>query len=161
LCRYVKTLIGQYRRHCAAMAWRLQTLGHRDTPLHLWLLEVVDHERVHLLCVAAGVANIRPAGSGDVIGRLAPEHALAPDFGRKLLENQLRCMTTRPPEASRKFALHASEIDALLRHEVHGQWHYASSSDFVLLDWAQRAILSLDAIASDLFADVPSGLSKE
>jgi hypothetical protein len=161
LCKYARSLISQYRKHCDAMAWRLQTIGQKDTPFQLWLLEVAGRERVRLLCMASDVAQIRPLGSGDVIGQLPPQHALAPDFGRKLLENQMRCLTSRPAEEARKFALRSSDIDAVLRHEVHGQWRYASSSDFVLIDWLRRVIPVLEVIAADAFGDVPSGLSKE
>lgn len=161
LCTYVRELISQYRKHCAAVARRLQTMGHKDTPFHLWLLAVVDRERVHLLCMASDVRHIRPAGSSDVIGRLPKEHALAPDFGRKLLENQMRCLTSRDATAARKFALRSGDIDAMLRHEVRGQWRNASSSDFILVEWLRRVTATLDAIAADAFGKVPSGLSKE
>lgn len=161
LCRHARSLIAQFRKHCAAMAARLQTMGHKDTSLHLWLQAVEDRERVHLLCLASGVGRIWPAGSGDVIGRLPPEHHLAPDFGRKLLENQLRKLTSRPAERAHRFRLRSTDIDAVLRHEVNGQWRYSSSSDFVLLDWVQRVIPTLDAVADDVFGGVPNGLSKE
>ncbi|WP_293237979.1 hypothetical protein, partial [Paludibacterium sp.] len=161
LCRYAKSLIAQFRKHCSAMASRLQTMGHRDTPLHLWFLEVEARERVHLLCLASSVDTIRPAGSADVIGRLPQEHRLAPDFGRKFLENQLRNLTSRPTEQARRFRLRSTDIDAVLRHEVQGLWRFASSSDFVLVDWVQRVIPTLGAIADDVFGSVPSGLSKQ
>lgn len=161
LCRYARKLIAQFRKHCAAMASRLETMRHKDTPLHLWFMAVVARERMHLLCLASDIDKIRPVGSGDVIGRLPPEHPLAPDFGRKLLENQLRRLTTKPAEQARRFRLRSTDIDAVLRHEVIGQWRYASSSDFVLLDWIHRVVPALDAIAEDIFGDVPSGLSKE
>jgi hypothetical protein len=161
LCTYTRELISQFRKHCAAVARRLQTMGPKDTPFHLWLLAVVDREQVHLLCMASDVRRIRPVGSADVIGRLPKEHALAPDFGRKLLENQMRRLTGRSAAEARKFALRSGDIDAMLRHEVRGQWRNASSSDFVLIEWLRRVTSTLDAIAADAFGKVPSGLSKE
>lgn len=161
LCEYVRNLIKQFRVHCAAMAFRLQTMGHKNTPLHLWLLAVVARERVHLLCTTVGVNRITPVGSAEAIGRVPSQFGLAPDFGRKLLENQMRCLTSREPELVKHLSLKTCDIDAMLRHEVLGQWRFASSSDFVLIEWADRAIRVLDAIACDAFGDVPCGLSKE
>lgn len=161
LCEYVRNLIKQFRIHCEAMAARLQKMGHKDTPLHLWLLAVVARERVHLLCTTAGVNRIAPVGSSEAIGRVPSQFGLAPDFGRKVLENQMRCLTSREPELVKHLSLKTCDIDAMLRHEVLGQWRFASSSDFVLIEWVYRVIRVLDAIACDAFGGVPSGLSKE
>lgn len=118
LSEYVRKLIHLFRVHCSSMAWRLQTLVHRDTPLHLWLLAVVERERVHLLCTATAVNRIQPIGSADAVGSLPEECALVPDFGRKLLENQMRRLTSRPIESATPLALSTGDIDATLRHEV-------------------------------------------
>lgn len=150
LCPFARKVIKSFRMHCRAVAWRLRTQGYGNTSLYHWLKAVWERERVHLLCLASSANCIAPVGTSDVVGRLAPQHWLAPDVGRKLLENE-----------GRRRGLRTGDVDALLRHEVDGQGRSTSASDFVLLDWLRRVTPVLDQIAHEAFGEVVSGLSEE
>ena len=89
-------------------------------------------------------------GTHDFLSHLPTDLKLAPDFGRKFLENELR---------ARRLPSHA--IDGVLRHSVVGQARNTASSDFVLHGWIGRAGSVIDDIAADLFDAVCHGLAKE
>ncbi len=149
ICEHVWRVIAAFRAHCKAVAWRLKTMGYGSSTLFHWLQAVVAREHVHMFCMASSPDQIAPLGTGDVIGRLQAKDWLAPDAGRKLLENQ-----------GRHLGLRTGDIDALLRHDVKGQSRATSASDFVLAEWLRRVRPVLDAIARSAFCPVVTGLSK-
>lgn len=150
LCGHVAGVIAAYRKHCKAVAWRLRTMGHGDSKLYHWLQAVVERKRVPLFCLSSSPGRVSSLGTADVIGRLDPTNWLAPDAGRKLLENE-----------GRRRGLRTGDVDALLRHDVKGQSKTSSSSDFVLAEWIRRVRPALDEIAGEAFCPVVYGLSKE
>jgi hypothetical protein len=150
ICEHVWRVITAFRAHCKAVAWRLRTMGYGKSSFHHWLQAVVEREHVHLFCLASSPDRIAPLGTADVIGRLDPKDWLAPDAGRKLLENE-----------GRHRGLRTGDIDALLRHDVKGQSRTTSASDFVLAEWLRRVRPVLDEIAREAFCPVVYGLSKE
>jgi len=149
LCKRAKELIKVYRLHCQAVASKLHNLGQAGTVFHEWLLAVVRRERVALLCTASGMRRIERAGSGGAFGALPPDRRIAPDTGRKWLENELRHQRLR-----------TGDIDAVLRHDIVGQSHSCSTSDFVLLEWALRVAPVIDRVATALLGPVRHGLSR-
>ena len=89
-------------------------------------------------------------GTHDFLSHLPTDLKLAPDFGRKFLENELRARQ-----------LPTGVIDGVLRHSVVGQGRNTGSSDFVLHGWIGRAASVIDGVATDLFGAVCHGLAKE
>ena len=81
-----------------------------------------------------------PLGSKHVFGTLPSRLRLAPDAGRKLLENDLR-----------ELKASAGDIDAVLRHEVKLQAKHSLGVDFQLSAWAQRVVPLLDTLAKKYF----------
>jgi hypothetical protein len=149
LCERAKESIKSYRLHCQAVAAKLHNLSQAGTVFHEWLLAVVRCERVALLCSASGTGRIERAGSGCAFGALPPDRRIAPDAGRKWLENELRHQRLR-----------TGDIDAVLRHDIVGQSHSCSTSDFVLLEWALRVAPVIDRVATALLGPVRHGLSR-
>lgn len=149
LCERAKAAIRAYRVHCKAVADRLVSSGHAESALHLRLRAIELHERVPLLCMAAGPDSIRPAGSSDAIGVLQAPLMLAPDAGRKWLENALR-----------QAGLRTGDIDGMLRHEVVGQSRSSSTSDFIVLEWALRLAAAVDAASAAILTGATSGLAR-
>lgn len=131
LCCEVRRLISDYRAHCQALARRLAVV-HGHSVVVKWLNDVANASSVPLLCFI-GRRGYRAIGTSDV---LADDLELAPDFGRKVLENQLRTLgvTTR-------------DTDRQMRHEVLGQESYTSVSAHSLPAWAARISPALSALA--------------
>ena len=149
LSERAKAAIHAYRVHCKAVAERLVSMGLAQTAVHQWLLAVERRERVALMCVAAGPDRILPAGSGDAIGVLPTHLAVAPDVGRKWLENALR-----------HAGLRTADIDGMLRHEVVGQSRSSCTSDFIVLEWALRVAAVVDAAAASILGRPTPGLAR-
>jgi hypothetical protein len=149
LCGRARKLIYAYRSHCRATAERVCRFGGRATVFHEWLTKFVDGERVPLLCAASGLGSTRSVGSGEAFGGLPAHLRLAPDAGRKWLENGLR-----------REGLRTGDIDAVLRHDVIGQSRFCSTSDFNLLEWALRAGAAVDRMANVVLGPVQSGLAR-
>ncbi len=149
LCARAKAAIRAYRVHCLAVADRLSSMGHGGSALHQCLLAIELRERVPLLCMAAGLENVRPAGSADAIGVLPGDLTVAPDVGRKWLENTLRLA-----------GLRTGDIDGMLRHEVVGQSRSSSTSDFIVLEWAIRVAAAVDVASAELLGRATTGLAR-
>lgn len=148
LCNRAKKLINMYRTHCAAMSARLERLGKKGTAFYEWLLAVTRRERVALLCTASALNMVEEVGSHLVFSQIEPALTLAPDSGRKWIENLLR-----------KEGLKTGDIDAAMRHEVLGQARSSSTSDFTLLEWVQRVAPAIDRVADTVLPPVRHGLS--
>lgn len=138
------------RRHCRALRRRLEKHGERHSPLAQWCRDVESHQTVHLLMHTGLRLEVKPLGTTQFL-KMLPQHLrLAPDFGRKILENHLR-----------HAGLKSSDIDAVLRHAVTGQSPATSTSDFNLLSWIERVAPALDPIANQMLGEVVYGLSSE
>ena len=138
-----------YRSHCHAVADRLASLGQAGCGAHQWLLSVCRGERVGLLCRLTSVDGVNRAGSADAIGVLPTHLSIAPDAGRKWLENALR-----------HWGVRTGDIDATLRHEVIGQSRFCSVSDFIPIEWAVRTGRAIDSIAAPVLGIATSGLAR-
>lgn len=149
LCKRANAAILAYRVHCRAVAERLASMGHAESDLHKHLCAIELRERVPLLCMAAGLDDVRPAGSADAIGVLPLALMVAPDAGRKWLENALR-----------HAGLRTGDIDGMLRHEVVGQSRSTSTSDFIVLEWALRVGAAVDTASVEIFGRPTSGLAR-
>lgn len=149
LCKRANAAILAYRVHCRAVAERLASMGHAESDLHKRLRAIELRERVPLLCMAAGLDDVRPAGSADAIGVLPLGLMVAPDAGRKWLENALR-----------HAGLRTGDIDGMLRHEVVGQSRSSSTSDFIVLEWALRVGAAVDTASAEIFGRPTSGLAR-
>lgn len=149
LCDRAKKLINLYRTHCTAMSGRLERLGKKGTALFEWLLAVTRRERVALLCTASALNMVDEVGSHLVFSQIEPTLTLAPDAGRKWIENLLR-----------KEGLKSGDIDAAMRHEVLGQARSSSTADFTLLEWVQRVAPAIDRAADAVLPPARHGLSR-
>lgn len=150
ISKFCAETIAAMRTHCRAMNRRLRRLGHQYTPLAHWCQAVVINADVPLLQVASSSMEMNPMGTWDALKPLPPELKIAPDYGRKITENQLR-----------KMGLRSSDIDAVLRHTVLGQSSASALGDHTLLLWSQRVAPAMDQIAKDLFVSVITGLAKD
>ena len=142
--------IASLRAHCEALHARLLKKGASHSALSRWSYRVAQRQETPLLSLATSPNRTRVVGTHDFLSHLPTDLKLAPDFGRKFLENELR---------ARRLPSHA--IDGVLRHSVVGQARNTASSDFVLHGWIGRAGSVIDDIAADLFDAVCHGLAKE
>jgi hypothetical protein len=150
LTKFAALSISALRAHCRALLSRLQQQGLQYSPLARWCDAVVRRQSVPLLMKAASPQRLQAVGTLDCLRPLPVGLAIAPDFGRKAMENALRLL-----------GLRTGDIDAVLRHEVLGQSRATSVSDFNLLEWLKRVTPVMDELALELFGDVCFGLSRE
>ena len=150
LTRFSARTIGAVRGHCQALASRLRQQGHQYSLLAKWCNEVVRRQTVSLLMLVSSPNELQPLGTHDFLSLLPEGTAVAPDFGRKYLENALRDQ-----------GLRTGDIDAVLRHSVRGQSSANAVSDFHLLHWLNRVTPVMDGIATDLLGEVCFGLARE
>lgn len=150
LTTFAALTIGAVRAHCRALQSRLQQQSLQYSPLARWCDQVVRRQSVPLLMKAASPHRLQAVGTQDCLRPLPVGLAIAPDFGRKVMENALRLK-----------GLRTGDIDAVLRHEVLGQSRATAVSDFNLLQWLKRVTPLMDELAVELFGDVCFGLSKE
>lgn len=149
-CNFLVRTIQALRRHCNSMHMRLKTLGHGESDLARWCIQIVRKSAVPLLCIADGIDSIRPLGTMDFMEQGDWASILPPDFGRKTMENMLR-----------QHGIRASDIDSILRHSLRGQSHNASTSDFSPVCFLNKFERAMTAITTELFGEVVYGLSKE
>lgn len=150
LTRFAALTISAVRSHCRALEARLQQQSLQHSPLGRWCDQVVRRQRVPLLMKVASPHRLQVVGTLDCLQPLPAGLAIAPDFGRKLMENALR-----------RKGLRTGDIDAVLRHEVLGQSRATAVSDFNLLEWLKRVTPVMDELASELLGDVCFGLARE
>lgn len=143
LSTQLKTLIQYYRLHCRSLCNRLKKVDGHELICD-WLEDVLNSEHVPLLCMLTPYRRRTLVGTSDVICEF-PD--LAPDFGRKFLENWLRTHTVM-----------TRDIDRQMRHEVLGQESYTCTSAHSELNWIRRMRPVLDTLASELFVSPLAGL---
>lgn len=151
LTKFAAQTISALRVHCRALHSRLHQQGLQRSALARWCEKVeLRQSGVSLLMKAATPNRLQNVGTHDCLEPLPKGLVIAPDFGRKVMENALRHR-----------GLRTGDIDAVLRHSVLGQSRESSVSDFNLLDWLKRVTPVMDALANDLFGSVCYGLSRE
>lgn len=148
--KFAAQTIGAVRAYCRALQSRLQQQSLQYSPLARWCDQVVRRQSTPLLMKASSPHRLQAVGTQDWLRPLPAGLAIAPDFGRKLMENALRLQ-----------GLRTGDIDAVLRHSVLGQSKASSVSDFNLLDWLKRVTPIMDDIAIEFFGGVYFGLSRE
>lgn len=141
--------ISNIRMHCRALRLRLEKKTKQYSPLAKWCRQVELHQDVPLLMQAGIHLNLVPVGASDCFKSLPKHLRIAPDFGRKIMENYLRMEGIR-----------SSDIDAVLRHAVSGQSPSTSISDFSLLEWIDRVVPAMNTIAKQLLVSEISGLAR-
>ena len=150
LTHFAARTISAVRAHCNALESRLHQQSLQHSELARWCDKVVRRQSVPLLMKTSAPNRLQEIGTHDCLGPLPAGMTIAPDFGRKVMENALRSK-----------GLRTGDIDAVLRHSVLGQSKASSVSDFNLLEWLKRVTPVMDGIAIELFGEVYFGLSKE
>lgn len=159
MCDYVCMLLLLYREHCRATAARVLGLTGKSTSFSRWCETVGKGHKVRLLSLVSNDNEIHGlpsryftsrkelAKAGFPIKDMAYE--LAPDVGRKVMENELRVAGAR-----------SSDVDAFLRHFMQGQ-EPASVFDPAVLDTSIRRIIGFQQkVAVSLLGPPEVGLSK-
>jgi hypothetical protein len=139
-----KNLIKLYLAHCKALLERLKKQK-GTKKAQKWLSNVVNGSDDYLLClIDSGDLRVNPLKTSDVI---EAHDDLMKDFGRKIMENELRThkQLTR-------------DIDRYLRHEVLGQESYTSISDDTERSWVLRMLPAVEKVFSELFKKPVYGL---
>lgn len=160
LCPYAAMTVLLYQQHCLATAERAARLAGRRTEFSLWCESVGHRSNVRLLSFVTDSDQIKgvpshaftsttgcPADSHAHVGE-AP-YVLAPDVGRKVMENELRMQGAR-----------SSDIDAHLRHFVQGQEPSSAFDTSVLNEGIQRIAVAQQLVAVSLLGPPEVGLSK-
>lgn len=145
-----RVTIGSVRKHCRALHRRLEKQGEQHSALAQWCRDVVQNRPVHLLMHVGLRLVVNPLGTSHILKQLPQHLRLAPDFGRKVIENHLRYA-----------GLKSTDIDSVLRHTVAGQSSTTTISDFNVLSWIERVVPAIDHIANQMLGDVLYGLSSE
>ena len=137
-----------HEAHCHALYRRLGT--DCTSKFQHWLNEAVNGRAPLQLRICSPREVGQPICTADVLQQVRTVANLAPDAGRKLLENLLRERGVR-----------TEDIDRVLRHEVAGQEACAGVSDSSEFAWRKRVGPILNNIAKELFGSALSGLAKE
>lgn len=151
ICDRVRQLVKEWRLVCLQTRSELQRFGVSTGEFMDWLDHVILQKDVPLisLCKLRWFQTVA-LGSRHIFGTLPSNLALAPDAGRKLLENDLRDLNAS-----------AGDIDAVLRHEVKFQAKHALGVDFQLSVWAARVVPLIDALAERYFSEHASVIGGE
>lgn len=132
-----------YHAHRRAMAARFRPLS--ASSFRTWLLRQASNE----LRTCGPKLNALQVRSIDVVKQVRTVSILTPDFGRKLLENELR-----------KRGVRTCDIDRMLRHEVDGQEMMSSTFEHSQFEWRRRIEPILQSILIETFSSPLFGLSK-
>lgn len=149
LCDYVAMTILLYKAHCQATAERMYKLMGRNTPFGNACMAVADSANQRLLMLVNDNDEVDPIGSGELTAPLIPGFELAPDVGRKVMENHLRHQ-----------GVSSSDIDAFLRHFTEGQEPASGFSANVLTAYVSRTSSAQQRIAKHLLGPPMAGLSQ-
>lgn len=149
VCDDMRAALGNYRLHCTALYERLRTFGWSG-PVMEWLAAVIQRGDVPLLCTVSSRQRFTPVSTHDLLKTVPGAAGLAPDWGRKYVENHLR----KSAKALSK------DIDRQQRHEVKGQEQATSVSDGSEVDWVLRLKPALNTMSRSLFRLPLSGLRK-
>jgi hypothetical protein len=129
-----------YFQHCKALRKRLEILGWSRGPAIDWLDAVVAGEDVPLLCTIDSPWKVVPIGTSHLLGVIGKHFRVAPDWGRKFLENALRLE-----------GVQTRDIDRQMRHEVLGQESMSAISDTSERAFVHRLRPALDRISARLY----------
>jgi hypothetical protein len=136
--------LAMLRAHIRALRGRLIQQGEGTSELARWCLQVSQYQPTAMLMVCRAPASLRPLATRDFIGS-----TLAPDWGRKFMENALRGE-----------GLKATEVDAFLRHATVGQaFQCGIGHQHSMTTW-HRTAQAVDRIARQCFGLVVAGLSR-
>ncbi|MBU0587181.1 MAG: hypothetical protein KJ852_01315 [Gammaproteobacteria bacterium] len=150
LCDFVRHTIGCIRSHSRHMHSRLTRMKARTSDFARWCDGVAKAEDLRLLCVATDTLKAVPVSTHNFILPRSTGYELAPDCGRKVMENHLR-----------HAGLPSTYIDAVLRHTIHGQHRLNAFSNVCLDQMVGQTAGAMNVVANNLFGQVISGLSKE
>lgn len=145
LARFTGETLAMLRAHIRALRGRLIPLGEGTSELARWCLQVSQHQPAAWLMVCQTPASLRPLATRDFVS-----DTLAPDWGRKFMENALR-----------NEGLKATEVDAFLRHVTEGQAFQSSIGHQHSMATWHRTTQAVDRIARQCFGQVATGLSRE
>lgn len=161
LCDYVLATIRLYKEHCSAIAFRLHHTSPQGTEFSRRCSAVAQSQNTRLLLLATREQTTEPVGSRafTAYNTAAPagqshhsshtSYVLAPDVGRKIMENELRLHGAR-----------SSDIDAFLRHFTLGQEPASAFDSSVLSESVQRVRRIQQKVADSLLGPPAVGLSK-
>lgn len=138
------------RAHCRALRGRLIALDEGKSALARWCQAVSNHEAVPLLQQARSTSEPFALPTRTFLQPHDDTPRLPPDFGRKLMENELR-----------RQGLRSGEVDALLRHDVEGQSMLSSTAHHQRQATWVRTTQAVDRVAALCFGAVVYGLAKE
>lgn len=138
------------RVHCRALRGRLTAQNEGKSALARWCNAVVNREDVPLMQQARSPAELLSLPTRTFLRPQDDTPRLPPDFGRKLMENELR-----------RQGLHSSEVDAFLRHDVEGQSMLCSTAHHQRQATWLRTTQAVDRVAALCFGFVVFGLAKE
>jgi hypothetical protein len=147
LTQYLKELITLYFAHCRALNARLKNAKGIQAA-KAWLDEIDANADTFLLCtIDTNTLAVKPLTTHNVLNE-HPE--IARDFGRKIVENNLRVIGIR-----------TRDLDRVMRHENLGQESYSSVNDDSEFAWLQRVTPTLNALGSRLFPSKLFGLRSQ
>jgi hypothetical protein len=160
LCAYAAMTVMLYQQHCLATGERAARLAGRSTEFSLWCESVGHRHNVRLLSFVTGSDQVKGVPSHAFTSTTSfladsPAHVgeapyvLAPDVGRKVMENELRMQGAR-----------SSDIDAHLRHFVQGQEPSSAFDTSVLNERIPRIAAAQQRVAVSLLGPPEVGLSK-
>lgn len=150
LCPFALECIRLYKSHCAALAGRFEKLLSPQHPVTLWCRAVTSGINMRMLGLITPRLRLTALASSQFTTALDDLPTIAPDVGRKVLENHLRWQ-----------GLSSTDIDAVLRHSVAGQVRTCSTSHADMGSWQARALPALERVARVLFTTPVVGLAKD
>lgn len=150
LAAFTRETFRATRIHSRALRGRLIGLDEGKSALARWCNAVVNHEAVPLLQQARSPSELFSLPTRTFLQPHDDTPRLPPDFGRKLVENELR-----------RQGLRSAEVDAFLRHDVEGQSMLSSTAHHQRQATWVRTTQAVDRVAALCFGAVVYGLAKE
>lgn len=138
------------RTHCRALRGRLIALDEGKSALARWCHAVANHDAVPLLQQARSSSELIALPTRTFLQPHDDTNRLPPDFGRKLMENELR-----------RQGLRSNEVDAFLRHDVEGQSMLSTAAHHQRHATWVRTTQAVDRVAALCFSAVVYGLARE
>lgn len=138
------------RTHCRALRGRLTAQNEGKSALARWSQAVFNHEAVPLLQQARSTSELLALPTRTFLRPRDDTPRLPPDFGRKLMENELR-----------RQGLKSGEVDAFLRHDVEGQSMLSTAAHHQRQATWVRTTQAVDRMAALCFGSVVYGLARE
>lgn len=138
------------RVHCRALRGRLTAQNEGKSSLARWCHAVANHEAVPLLQQARSPSALLALPTRAYLQPQDDTPRLPPDFGRKLMENELR-----------RQGLRSNEVDAFLRHDVEGQSMMSTAAHHQRQATWVRTTQAVDRVAALCFGSEVYGLARE